>query len=510
MQHSRWRFHALIFILFFSGLLLSIFRHIEYQVPWLPGESLTTWSLEARVELLAGDDPVSVRLARPTDQPGFTRINESTASPGFGVVYQNTPDRIEWTKRSATGTQTLFYRTEFLVDNAQTGSEPPAPSLPTVVWQEPYNTAAEQLLQSVHARSADPISFAQQLFLTLKQKDNPTGQNISLLKNAQPDSATLAVKLLNQAEIKAATIRALRLEDGRRRQQLVPLIRVWVSDNKSVIFDPRSGQQGLPENHIIWQSAGLPLLEVIGGENSSVNFAIIRQQESITGAVRAQHDNSHDLINFSIHSLPLEEQALFKTILLLPVGALVVCLLRILVGLRTSGTFMPVLIALAFIQTSLVTGLVGFLLIVFTGLMLRGYLSQLNLLLVARISAVIISVIAIISLFSLVSYQVGLSEGLKVTFFPMIILSWTIERMSILWEEEGTKEVMIQGGGSLLTAIIAYLAMTNEWVRHLTFNFLGMQLILLSFILALGNYTGYRLFELFRFKSMVKDKQNAN
>lgn len=510
MQQSRWRFYALIFILFFSGLVLSIFRHVEYQIPWTPGESLTTWSIEARVEFTGEGSAASVRLARPIDQAGFSRINESSASPGFGVVYQDTPSRIEWTKRTVDGAQTLFYRADFLVDTAQASSVIEAPELAKVVWQEPYKTAAEQLLNSIYAQSSEPISFAQQLFLTLKQKDNPNGQNISLLKTAQPNTALLAVRLLNQAQIKATVVRAVRLEDGRRRQQLVPFIQIWLDDQQNVIFDPRTGQQGLPEEHLIWQQGDQPLLEVIGGTDSNASFAIIRQQESITGAVRAQHNHSHDLINFSIHSLPLEEQALFKTILLLPVGALVVCLLRILVGLRTSGTFMPVLIALAFIQTSLITGLVGFLLIVFTGLLLRGYLSQLNLLLVARISAVIISVIAIISIFSLVSYQVGLSEGLKVTFFPMIILSWTIERMSILWEEEGAKEVVIQGGGSLLTAILAYLAMTNEWVRHLTFNFLGMQLILLSFILALGNYTGYRLLELFRFSSMVKDKHENN
>jgi len=183
----------------------------------------------------------------------------------------------------------------------------------------------------------------------------------------------------------------------------------------------------------------------------------------------------------------------------------VVVLLRILVGIKTSGTFMPVLIALAFIQTTLITGLVGFLLVVAVGLVIRNYLSYLNLLLVARVSAVIITVIAIISVFSVLSYRFGLNAGLTITFFPMIILSWTIERMSILWEEEGPKEVLIQGGGSLLTAVLAYLAMNNPWVRHITFNFLGVQLILMALILLLGNYTGYRLLELRRFKPVTED-----
>ncbi|MGL6028009.1 MAG: 7TM domain-containing protein, partial [Vibrio sp.] len=98
------------------------------------------------------------------------------------------------------------------------------------------------------------------------------------------------------------------------------------------------------------------------------------------------------------------------------------------------------------------------------------------------------------------------TEGLTITFFPMIILSWTIERMSILWEEEGAKEVLLQGGGSLFTSILIYLAMTNAYVQHLTFNFIGLQLVVLAAILLLGTYTGYRISELRRFKPLVEEK----
>ena len=156
---------------------------------------------------------------------------------------------------------------------------------------------------------------------------------------------------------------------------------------------------------------------------------------------------------------------------------------------------------LAFIETSLLTGLIGFLLVVSVGLMIRSYMSHLNLLLVARISAVIITVITIIALFSVFSYRVGLTEGLKITFFPMIILSWTVERMSILWEEEGWHEVAVQGSGSLLTAVAAYLAMTNPWIRHLSFNFIGLQFVALALIMLIGSYSGYRLLELRRFST---------
>ena len=86
----------------------------------------------------------------------------------------------------------------------------------------------------------------------------------------------------------------------------------------------------------------------------------------------------------------------------------------------------------------------------------------------------------------------------------MVILAWTVERMSILWEEEGPREVMIQGGGSLLTAVVAFFAMQSELMRHLTFNFMGIQLVILALVLLLGSYTGYRLSELKRFTAFRK------
>ena len=256
---------------------------------------------------------------------------------------------------------------------------------------------------------------------------------------------------------------------------------------------------------LLWDQSGKALLELTGGVNSKVSFSMIQQDQPALAAILQKTDNEH-LFNFSIHSLPVEDQSLFKGILMIPLGVLIVVIMRVLVGLKTSGTFMPVLIAMAFIQTSLVTGLVGFILLVAVGLFIRSYLSHLNLLLVSRISTVIIMVILLIALFGVLSYKLGLTEGLKVTFFPMIILSWTIERMSVLWEEEGPKEVFTQGGGSLVVAVLAYFVMSNEVARHLMFNFIGLQFVVMSFVLVLGSYTGYRLLELRRFKPLA-DKE---
>jgi hypothetical protein len=243
------------------------------------------------------------------------------------------------------------------------------------------------------------------------------------------------------------------------------------------------------------------VLDVSGGRRSRVSFSMIRQ--TVPARQLALAKNSDSIFSrLGVHRLPIEEQSMFKLLLLLPLGAAVVVFMRVMIGLQTAGTFMPILISLAFLQTSLLPGLVSFISVVGIGLVLRSYLSRLNLLLVSRIATLIVLVIFVISALSIIGYQLGYSTGMTITFFPMIIIAWTIERMSILWEEDGPHEVLIQGGGSLLVAVIAYLLMQWPLLQHLTFNFPELNLVLLVLILAMGQYTGYKLSELHRFRAM--------
>ncbi|AIV05077.1 MULTISPECIES: inactive transglutaminase family protein [Vibrio] len=499
---SRIPFYLSIILLVVAGIALSVFRHQNYGVPWTPGETRQVWDVEARIEFNANGGEVKASLAAPHTQKGYTLIGESASSPGYGVSYVNSDSgrRAEWSIRQATGAQTIYYKAQFLVDpQAKVDEQPPTGEIAKPTLSAPQQAAANALIERAMSRSADNETFARELIKTL---NDPDSQNAALILN-DFDRTDALHKILLTAGVQSKTVGVIELEDGRRRQTIQPMVQVWSGD-KWVLFSPNSEQAAAQPNLLVWDESNVSLLDLVGGKNSQVHFSMIKQeltpQEATNNKVEAD-----GLLNLSIHSLPLEEQAMFKTIMLIPIGALIVVFLRVIIGLKTSGTFMPVLIAVAFVQTQLVTGIVGFLLIVGTGLIIRSYLSRLNLLLVARISAVIITVIMIISVFTVVAFKIGLTEGLTITFFPMIILSWTIERMSILWEEEGAKEVALQGGGSLLTAVLVYLAMTNTYIQHLTFNFIGLQLIVLAGILLLGTYTGYRLTELRRFKPLAED-----
>ena len=512
---SRGIYYLVITLLIVTGIALMVYQHNSFEVPWLPSSKNVAWTAEARISFepvssteekaLDGNSSQSARVsfAIPEAQPGFLITSETTASPdyGFNYVEKQGHSRVEWNKRFVSGPQVLYYRVEFLSAPDATDTLMTVPEISEVVIPEPYLTALTQIKDAAFAKSTDPFSFTREIFAELKNQD----QNAKLVLTKYSKASTL-IKILNLAGIPAREISVLRLKDGRRNQKLVPFIAVFNEQHEYQIFDPQTETTGDSSQVLIWKNNSESLIDVTGGTNSQVSFSIVRNFLSSERASRLLRDanqiKNQDNIDLSVNALPIEEQAVFKNILLLPIGVLIVVFLRIIVGLKTSGTFMPVLIATAFLQTNLIVGLIGFIAIVGIGLIIRSWLSHLNLLLVARISTVIIAVIGIIGTLSFIMYKVGLADGIKITFFPMIILSWTIERMSILWEEEGYKEVFVQGGGSLLVAIIAYLAMNNINIQHITFNFLGLQLIILAFVLLIGNYTGYRLSELKRFKPL--------
>ena len=508
---DKLKVYVVALLLAVLGLSMALYKYFALGFPLFPDQKIGVWTVESKIEFEASGSEVLVSLALPDVQQGVEIMNENFTTSGYGFTEIDQPDgsrRAQWSRRKAEGRQVLYYRLQ--IYPAALGpvpeTAPPHPPMPPE-FDNAQATSASALLDEIHEMSADNATFVTQLLRSLTVE--PLTENAAFLlgEHRGPQHiASTALQLLSLAGIPNRIVRGLVLEDGRRRQKLVDLIEVWDGEHWQ-IYDPHTARPGTPADFLIWRRGDVSLLDVEGGRESQVTFSVLRNYRPARNvALTTAADNRAALVDFSIYSLPIEEQNAFKTILLVPIGTLVVAIFRILIGLRTSGTFMPILIALAFIQTTLLWGLLLFLIVVGAGLYIRFHLARLNLLLIGRISAVVTVVIGLMSGISILSYKLGLNQILTVTFFPMIILSWTIERMSILWEEEGPREVAIQGGGSLLVATAAYLLMSNQLVAHLTFNFPELLLVQLALILLIGQYTGYRLTELRRFRPLLENR----
>ena len=145
--------------------------------------------------------------------------------------------------------------------------------------------------------------------------------------------------------------------------------------------------------------------------------------DSLEVAERRAETHASNAYRFALFDLPLQAQSAYGVLLLVPLGGLVMALLRNFIGVPTFGTFTPVLIALAFRETQLLNGLVLFSSVVVLGLTVRFYFERLGLLLVPRLAAVLTVVVMLLVAIGVLSNELDIETGLSVALFPMVILT---------------------------------------------------------------------------------------
>jgi hypothetical protein len=497
--------YALAVLLAVVGLSVFFFKWQVLGFPLRADQERPVWTIESAIHFDSGPGTIKVQLHVPTLTPGFRMLNENSVSRGYGfsLNYGSGGREAQWTIRRADGSQTIYYRISVFEDDSVDDADTVPPFPPRPVINEPLNTAVEVLVTDVRDRSADTASFTTELLRRLN--DPSPDPNVELLLSGvetNADFVGIATTLLAAARIPARIVHGLPLAGRQRHAELIPWLEVHDGD-RWLYFNPTTGEQNLPERFFVWWRGSEPLLNVEGGSNVEVDFAV---QENHVDAVAiaesqaAQRDTS--AIDFSLYSLPIQTQAVYSVILMIPIGALIMVIMRNLVGIDSFGTFMPVLIALAFRETRLIWGVILFTLLVALGLSIRFLLERLRLLLVPRLSAVLIVVVLLMLLISLMSHRLGLETGLSVALFPMVIIAMTIERMSVVWEERGPTDAIRAGLGSLVIAVAAYVFMGMAWLEHLIFTFPELLLVVLALVVLAGRYTGYRLTELRRFRAL--------
>jgi len=486
-----------------AGLGLALYKVVVFGFPLRPAEESQLWTVQARFTVDSYTRPVKVVLQIPFQPPGFAILDENFVSRGFGltIVHGEGGREAHWAIRQAAGRQTFYYRALITPDRTLTGSlERPGP-VEVSSLGEPHDTARQTLVDEAQAQSADVRSFTTEILDRLNDPNPDENTELLLTLGRSPGMrAQLAVSLLRSGGVPARVVYGLELEDGERRAHFDPFLEVW--DGASWRwFDPSTGERSLPADLFLWWRGDKPLIDVVGGFNPEVEISTWRNVVDALEIAEKRADLEHSaVLDYSLLRLPIQTQSVYQVLLLVPIGAFFMVLLRNVIGVKTVGTFLPVLVALAFRETRLLAGLVLFLSVVAVGVGLRFLMDRLRLLMVPRLAAVLVIVVLCLLGISVLSHRLGLETGLSVALFPIVILTIAIERVSILWEEVGPKEALHQSLGTLLVAAVAYGVMGLDIVEYLVFVFPELLLVVLAGILVLGRYTGYRLLELRRFR----------
>lgn len=505
---SRWHVPIVALLLAVFGLGVAGYKSAAFGLSFTPQQEADVWTVEARAVVQSdGSAPVRLEMPVPGTLPRFVRIQEDFISATFGVVVDDSIERRRaiWTARRLSGESALYYRVQ-LVERLEADRDvsrvPPYPEVPA--YDEPFGAAIHGLLDEVRRQSADIESFARQL---LRRYANPADDNrITLLRARAKTPLEHAQNLgyiLAGARIPSRVIWTLPLSDGMRAGQLEPWLQIH-NGRGWITLDPDTGAVGMPDDRIIWTTGEQPRLTAEGASVGNWTFAAARtHRDLLTVAKQRAEDLGSSLLDISLLGLPLQTQNVYRILLVVPIGALLVVVMRNVVGVQTFGTFMPVLIAMAFRETRLLLGVALFSSVVVLSLLARFYLEKLRLLLVPRLAAVVTVVVLVMTVISVASHQLGIDRALSIALFPIVILAMTVERMSLVWEEAGPWDALVQGAGSLAAAALAYVVMVQPQLEYLLFVFPELLLVVLAVILLMGRYTGYRLSELWRFRSQL-------
>lgn len=514
-------------LLFTIGLSIMLYKHTVLEFPLSPNKTYNSWYLEARVNVSsrnpwrAGDKPLLLTMQLPHNSGNHAVVDENIVARGFG--YEITEKDGEqnraavFSKRRMEAQETIFYRaTLYQLDSPATELIDP-PTLPDSPYakrnrpkvqegekEAPIYLAVDALIAEAREKSAGEKTFVREIYKLARAAQDDRIQLIRDTVDANMSAADMASLLLQANDTPIRTAHGLKLSSDQRKGQFVKWLEVFIA-GKWLAVDPEKFTFGLKDNYVVWWYGNAPFFEVEGNARADTTVSVRKiTNNALTRAIWKSGQLADILLKFSFYNLPLDSQIVFQVLLMIPLGGLVLAFLRQVVGIKTFGTFMPVLVALAFRETGLFAGIVLFTLVVAIGLVIRNYFDHLKLLLVPRLASVLTVVVIVLSFIAMITHQLGLTMGLSISLFPIVILTMTIERMTLMWEEYGPDKALSTGFQSLGAAVLAHFAMNNEILNHLIFAFPELLLVVLAITLLLGRYNHYKLTEYIRFRQLQR------
>ncbi|NEP18371.1 MAG: UUP1 family membrane protein [Leptolyngbya sp. SIO4C1] len=525
---------TLFWALLLAAASLAIFFHklFTLDLPLLPNQTQNRWYLETQISLEKTVENPDFELYLPQNSQRYRLVSETLENPGFThQIEASAPNRLAtYTAQSDSSPPTLFYRA--VVEAAPIAAERPASVASTIgnqlvdeqldqvifnnarraddLQENPPEAAIKAILQTAQADSNSRLSFAEAIYQRVVES---TDQRVQLLQETlgfEQSAAAMAAFLLERAEIPARVGNGILMTtEEAYSTSFIHWLEVH-SGGQWLAYDAVTQEFGPQDRYLLWWYGNQPVIKSPIASQAAVTVVVRPNTDAgLTTQLWQADDRLSPWVRYSLVGLPLVSQHVFQVLVLVPIGALVVAVIHQMVGLRTLGTFTPILIALSFRETGLLTGVGLFLLVIAMGLLIRAFLHRLQLMVVPRLGAILTATVLIMAGLAILFESLNLELGLSISLFPIVILAMAIERSAVMWEEEGAKETAIASGGTLLVAIAGFLIVGNRYVQHLAFVFPELLLPVFALNLLVGRYNGYRLSEYFRFQSLRRQLEAA-
>ncbi|MGB9627591.1 MAG: UUP1 family membrane protein [Thermodesulfobacteriota bacterium] len=499
----------LAFFLFLIALSLIGYRVLRLGYPLLPTSTVKAWgfTLDIFFEPVNGNGKeIEIKAGLPESRSGQTVIEQRDLSGSlqFNIMPEGLNQIGVWSG-DPEGGRVLSYHATILINPKRVRKpKPPGPeSFPAIITDKSEQILARRLVERY--ASLKPSDKLKAILATKKGIwGEPPPNEVELRQWSNVQNKYGAEKalllLLRSADFPILKVQGFVLAESIATQP-DRWIGVWTGEKWEHV-QVETGDL-YPESVCLLplMIGDTPLVSISGARLQEVRWNLSKQTLSQWRAhFERIYRSGRFLDRWSLFSIPNQFQEIFRILLLVPLGVLMISVLRNIVGFPTFGIFMPVLMALAFRNTGLYYGLGIFAGVVLIGYLLRRAIDRLRLLLVPRLSFLITFVILAFTVLALIGSKFGVRGFMAIGLLPFVILSMTIERFFILIEESGALQALRTAAGSAAVAAITYKIIQIDPLQLTFFVYPELLFVIMGLLLLLGNYSGYRFLEILRFK----------
>lgn len=196
-------------------------------------------------------------------------------------------------------------------------------------------------------------------------------------------------------------------------------------------------------------------------------------------------------------------------ILILPVIATILSFTRQFIGIKAFGIYTPTIIALSFLGTGFVYGVLIFVLVLLIASLGRLIARKLGLLYLPRMALILIIVsLVILMLFLIGAYfkDIGL---ITISIFPILILVVLSEKFVAAQIERGNRAAIFLTVETLILSSLCYWIASWQTMKALLLGYPELILLCIVINIFLGRWTGIRLMEYFRFRKVIKHVESS-
>lgn len=224
------------------------------------------------------------------------------------------------------------------------------------------------------------------------------------------------------------------------------------------------------------------------------------------------------LIEFLIETKGIPETSILL-LLMLPIVATIIAFWRQFIGLRTFGIYAPILITFAFYQLGITQdginlwqglkyGLALAIVVFLIASLTHEVTKKVRLHYLPKMS-ILLSVVAI-GLFGVLIVASYLNRGgfITVDILPLLLMITVSEQLISIYIKKGKKTAYLLTLGTLFISSLTYALIAWRWLQDMVLRYPYIVLIMLVVNLIIGKWTGLRLNEYFKFKSVMTQSES--